>query len=64
MFHKKHCFVDEEEVEDDTEVVDITVGEFKEIIRDLFNTLQSGGKAMDDMQDTADAEMQAGPYWS
>ena len=51
---------DGEEVEDDTEVVDITVGEFKEIIRDLFNTLQSGGKAMDDMQDTADAEMQAG----
>jgi hypothetical protein len=51
---------EEEEVQDDTEVVDITVGEFKEIIRDLFNTLQGGGVGMEDMQDTADAEMQAG----
>lgn len=51
---------EEEEVQDDTEVVDITVGEFKEIIRDLFNTLQGGGVGMEDMQDAADAEMQAG----
>ena len=47
-------------MQDDTEVVDITVGEFKEIIRDLFNTLQGGGVGMEDMQDAADAEMQAG----
>ena len=48
-----HDIEDGEEATDEQEVVDITVGELKDIIRDVFMTLQGGGGALDADTDLA-----------